>query len=101
MYHRERKGVLGWPVISACGTSTEKVSEFLDHVFKPIMQQNRFYIKDSSDVIKKLKEIKEVLKDAMIVTADVIGCYLSIPHDVGLGAIKRILDDYVNKKSLY
>ena len=26
------------PVISNCGTPTEKVSEFLDHVFKPVMQ---------------------------------------------------------------
>ena len=44
------------PVISNCGTSRENVSEFLDHVLKPVMQQSRPYIKDYCDFIKKLKE---------------------------------------------
>ena len=32
----------------------ENISEFLDHVLKPVLQQSRSYIKDSSDFIKKL-----------------------------------------------
>ena len=48
--------VPGPPVISNCGTPTEKVSEHL--MLKLVMQQSKSYIKDSSDFIKKLKEIK-------------------------------------------
>ena len=81
------------PVISNCGTPTEKVSEFLDHVLKPIMQQSRSYIKDSNEFIKKLKEIKEVPKDAIMVTAVVVGLCPSIPHNVGLETLRRMLHD--------
>ena len=36
--HKRLSNVPGRPVISNCGTPTEKVSEFLDHHLKPIMQ---------------------------------------------------------------
>ena len=49
------------PVISNCGTPTEKVSEFLDHVLKPVMQQSRSYIKDSNEFIKKSKRFLRML----------------------------------------
>ena len=55
------------------GTPTEKVLQFLDHVLKPVMQQSRSYIKDSNYTIKKLEKIKWVPKDAIMVTADVVG----------------------------
>ena len=62
------------------------------------MQQSRSCIKDSNDFINKLKEIKEVPKDTIMVTADVVGLYPSIPHNVGLEALRRTLNDRVNKK---
>ena len=63
------------------------------------MQESRSYIKDSNDFIKRLKEIKELPKDAIIVTADFIGLYPNIPHNVGLEALRRTLGDRVNKKN--
>ena len=63
------------------------------------MQESRSYIKDSNDFIERLKEIKELPKDAIIVTADFISLYPSIPHNVGLEALRRTLDDRVNKKN--
>ena len=35
--HKCLKNVPGRPIISNCGTPTEKVSEFLDHHLKPVM----------------------------------------------------------------
>ena len=96
--HKHLFDVPGWPVISNCGTATEKVSEFLDHVLKLIMQQKGSYIKDSGDFIKKLKEIKKVANDAIMVMADVFGHYPIIRHDVGLEALRKTLDERVNKK---
>ena len=43
--------VPGRPVISNCGTPTEKVSEFLDHHLQPIMKQGESYIRDTGDVL--------------------------------------------------
>ena len=34
------------PVISNCGNSTEKVSEFLDNRLKPVVREGMSYIKD-------------------------------------------------------
>ena len=42
--------VPGRTVISNCGTPTEKVSEFLDHHLKPMMQEGWSYIKDTEDI---------------------------------------------------
>ena len=96
--HNRLFDVPGRPVISNCGTATEKVSDFLDHVLKAVMQQKGFYIKDSGDFIKKLEEIKEVANDAIMVTADVFGLYTIIRHDVGLEALQKTLDERLNKK---
>ena len=43
--HKSLENVPGKPVISNCGTPTEKVSEFLDHHVKPVMQGGQSYIK--------------------------------------------------------
>ena len=37
--HKRLYNVPGRPVISNCGTPTDKVSEFLDHHLKPIKQE--------------------------------------------------------------
>ena len=52
---------------------------------------------DSGDFIKKLKNIDHVPQDALTVTADVIGLYPSIPHDAGLKALRKSLDNLENK----
>ena len=42
--HKGLCKVSGRPVISSCGTPTEKVSEFLDHYLQPIMKQGELYL---------------------------------------------------------
>ena len=51
--HKRLSNVPGRPVISNCGTPTEKVSEFLDHHLKPIMQNLLSYIRDSQHFLEK------------------------------------------------
>ena len=53
---------------------------------------------DSGDFIKKLKNIDHVPQDAIMVTADVVGLYPSIPHDAGLKTLRKSLDNRENKK---
>ena len=82
--HKRLYDVPGRPVISNCGTLTEKVSEFLDNQLKPIMREGISYIKDSNDFMHKIRDLKDISNDALLVTADVVGLYLSIPHETGL-----------------
>ena len=66
---------LGRPVISDCGTTTEKVSEYLDYILKLIMQDRWSNIKDSGDFLKEIKNIGKIPERARLVTADVFGLY--------------------------
>ena len=70
--HKRLSAVPGRPVTSNYGTPAEKVSEYLDYILKPIMQNSWFCIKDSGDFLKKLKNIGKIPKGAILVTPDVI-----------------------------
>ena len=89
--HKRLHNVPGRPVISNCGTPTEKCSEFLDYHLKPLMQKGWSYIKDSGDFIKKTRNLGSIPENAILVTADVVGLYPSIPHEAGLKALREVL----------
>ena len=96
--HKRLSDVPGRPVISNCGTPTEKALEFLDNQLKEVMQNGWSYIKDSNDFIKKIKHKKNIPDNAILVTADVVRLYPSIPHKAGLRALKEALDRREEKK---
>ena len=95
--HKRLSNVPGRPVISNCGTPTEKTSEFLDYHLKPIMQKGKSYIKDSGDFMNKVKSIENIPEGSILVTADVVGLYPSIPHEAGLNALRETLESRENK----
>ena len=96
--HKRLENVPGRPVISNCGAPTEKVSEFLDHHLKPVMRDGLSYIKDSGHFLEKTKGIGSIPENSLLVTADVVGLYPNIPHQVGLNALKEALDKRDSKK---
>ena len=63
-----------------------------------VMQNGWSYTKDPSNFIKKIKHLKNIPDNALLVTTDVVGLYPSIPHEVGLRALKEILDRMEEKK---
>ena len=73
-------------MISNCGTPTEKVSEFLDNHLQPIMRKGFLILR-----ILLILLIKDI-NNAILVTADDVTAYPSIPHDVGLKALREVLD---------
>ena len=58
--HKRLHNVPGRPVISNCGSPTEKCSEFLDHHLKAIMQKGWSYIKDFGDFINKTRNLSTI-----------------------------------------
>ena len=87
----------GRSVILNCGTPTEKASEFLDHHLQPIMKSGMSYIKDTSDFLSKLKNLKKVPNNAILATADVVGLYPNVQHNEGLEVLKKQLDNFYEK----
>ena len=77
--HKRLSYVTGRPVISSCSMPTEKASDFVDFHLKPIMQNGWSYIRDSNNFIKKINVLKNKPNNSILVTADVVGLYPSIP----------------------
>ena len=55
-------------------------------------------IKDTSDFLRKIKKLGKVPDGAILVTADVVGLYPSIPHEDGLDALSEKLETFQDKK---
>ena len=98
--HKRLYDAPGRPVLLNCGTPTEKVSEFLDNQLKKVMQNGWSHIKDSNHFIKKIKRLKNIPDKAILVTADVVGLYPSIPHEAGLRTLKKYWTEGKRKLTL-
>ena len=79
------------PIISNCGSPAEKTSEFLRHHLQPIIKAALSYIKETNDFLSKLKNLGKIPENAFVVTTDVVGLYLSIPHNEGLKSFKKAI----------
>ena len=80
------------PIVSACNSATENISKFLDSILHPYVTSLSSYIKDTTDFIKKVKNIKFCSKDCYLVTLDVSSLYANIPHEDGIQACKSFLE---------
>ena len=79
-------GYPGRPIVSACNSSTDNISKYIDYVLKPLMQSLQSYVKDTTDFIQKLKSFKLAHANSYLVTLDVSSLYTNIPHKDGLDA---------------
>ena len=73
--------------------------EFLKNQLKEVIQNGWPYIKDSNDLIKKIKHVKNIPDKALLETADVVGLYHSILPKAGLRDLKEVLERREEKKT--
>ena len=95
--HKRLDGVPGRPVISNCGYFTENISSFLDYHLQPLAKKVKSYLKDTNDFLRKLRDLPALPKDTLLCTIDVVGLYPNIPHSDGLDAIRKALDQRIDK----
>ena len=62
------------------------------------MQLAKSYVNDTSEFLRKIKELGKVLDGAILVTADAVGLYLSIPHEDHLDTLSEKLETCQDKK---
>lgn len=84
-------GYPGRPIVSACSSSTDNISKYVDYTLKPLMQSLPSYVKDTTDFIQKLKSFKLAHANSYLVTLDVSSLYTNIPHEDGLDACRFFL----------
>ena len=88
------KGVLpppGRPIISAIGSPTEKISEFLDFFLQPLLMSIPSYIKDTGHFLHILQQLGPLPQGTLLVTYDVTSLYTNIPPAEAERAVARML----------
>ena len=84
----------GRPVISSINCHTESISKFVDYHLKPLVKQLPSYTQDTTDFLRKLKQLPEKLpEDSILVTMDVKSLYTNIPNAEGIDAVKSYMRD--------
>ena len=92
--HERLVDVPGRPVISNCGTPTEKISKFVDFHLQPIVGMLPDIIRDTTDFLCRLRDLGDIPQGAIICSMDVVGLYPHIPHDEGLNSMKCIIEEF-------
>ena len=82
----------GRPIVNGIGTITEKLSAYIDQHIRPLVPNIPTYIKDTTDFINTIEGIQLDPTD-LLVTIDVSALYTSIPHNEGLMAINKALEE--------
>ena len=87
-----KPGNPGRPIVSSCGSPTEGISHFVDYHLAPLVKDIPSYIKDTTDFLNKLQQIKHLPPDTLLVTLDVRSLYTNIPHNEGIEACRAALN---------
>ena len=95
--HKRLNNVPGRPVISNCGCYTENIYAFLDIHLQPLVQTVKSYIKDTNDFLNKLGSLPKLPSNIILCTVDGVGLYPNMPHEEGLSALRKQLDNRMEK----
>ena len=82
----------GRPIVAGCSTPTRGMSVLISKILKPIVECQKTFIKDDWDVFRKLPE--STRGTHKLFGCDISSLYTSIPHKLGLKAIKY----WINKR---
>ena len=89
----------GRPIVSGSGGPTEKISQFVDHFIRPLVQLSDSYIRDSTHMINILNKFN-MSPDMLLCTLDIASLYTIIPHNEGIQSIKEFLAIYRHTNTL-
>ena len=79
--------VPGRPIISGCEGPTVKVSQYADHLVKPLPKHIPSYVQDTTDFLRRIFTFnKNLTNNFILVTIDVQSLYTNIPNDEGIQA---------------
>ena len=82
----------GRPIMSANGSPTEKISQFVDHFLFEPSTHNESYVKDTTHFLKIIRDTGAVPHNSTLVTLDVTSLYTNIDIENALTASREALD---------
>ena len=90
--HKNKNPPPGRPIISANGSPTEKISQFVDHFLNPTTFNLPSYVRDTTHFLQIISGIQNLPPDTLLVTLDVESLYTNIPTPMGLEAARKALN---------
>ncbi len=97
--HEKPNLPLGRPIVSGCGSITEKISQFVDYHTKDLVPQILSYLQDTPDLLRQFDTLNEqdLPEGAFLVSIDGVGLYTNIPTEEGIEAMRKVLDTRTDK----
>ena len=84
------------PTVSACGTATYTMAKFITKILQNYCGKTSSFVKDSTDVIKKIKHLSINPEEETLVSFDVSALFTSIPVPVVLQVINSKISTCTN-----
>ena len=88
------------PIISGSGAITENISVYVDHHIKDLSTKHKSYLQDTPHFLRIIDNVKQGPKlpaNALLVTSDITGAYLNIPHEDGISCHNEVLEERDDK----
>ena len=86
------------PIVSGFNSCTSRLSEYLDTFLKYQAKKGKSYLRDTKEFLCKLRCIKSLPENAILVTMDVVSLYKNIDHTEGAEACYNKLESRTDKK---
>ncbi|KAK3098881.1 hypothetical protein FSP39_023944 [Pinctada imbricata] len=83
------------PIIAGPSCSTQRLSNLLDILLKPLCKKVPSFIRDDMDFLNYIPE--SVPQNTILVSFDVTSLYTNIPHDLGIEAVTFWLEKFQNE----
>ena len=88
----------GRPIVSSINSHSPRISEFVDIHLEPIVNGIKSHIKDTTDFINKIEQIRDITNNTILVTMDVKSLFTQIPHSEGISPVARTLEKMKESK---
>ena len=82
------------PIVAGPACPTSRLSQVVDEILKPLVQNVKSYVRDDIDFLTKLPQDITNQEDGQLVTLDAVSLYTNIDKELGLCAIEYWMDKH-------
>ena len=86
----------GRPIVNCRDTESYKIAIFIDYFLQPLVKKAPSYIRDSFNLIGRLKNIN-IDPSAILISIDIVSLYTNIPIDGAINSIKTMFERFPDK----
>ncbi|XP_078524701.1 uncharacterized protein LOC144797794 [Lissotriton helveticus] len=80
------------PIVASIDSLLEPLSQYADRFLKPLVEQQKSYIRDTADMIAKVEGMHFDESSELMVTLDVESLYTNIPQNDTIKAVESLLE---------